>query len=148
MPIVVNSPFSGQPVKIRDQDIDRAVRDEENRIFYVLPLSNGTGYFGSTTRQGGEKEERRYLEMAQKSAQMKVVGDARSEKQVHNAMGKKRGGKRRLVVTVIVLAIIAAAVWFVMKGDSLPSVDELGEFNNVPGEQVDPPQDIDAMPQR
>ena len=33
MPIVINSPFSGKPVKIRDQDVGRAVKDEEGRIF-------------------------------------------------------------------------------------------------------------------
>ena len=50
MAITVDSPYSGKPVKVREQDVRRAVRDEEGRIFYVLPRPDGSGFFGSKTR--------------------------------------------------------------------------------------------------
>ena len=46
MPIVVNSPYSGESVKIRDQDVGRAVKDRDGKVFYVLPRSDGSGYYG------------------------------------------------------------------------------------------------------
>ncbi len=112
MPIVVNSPFSGKPVKIRDQDVNRAVRDEENRIFYVLPLSTGAGYYASPTRQGGAKEEERYLSMAAKTGQMADNARAEQTPLVHNAAGRPRSGKRgKLVILVFVVIIAAVGYW-------------------------------------
>lgn len=52
----INSPYSGDPVKIRTTDIGRAVKDTEGRIFYVLPRSDGKGYYSSITRKGGPKK--------------------------------------------------------------------------------------------
>ena len=46
MPIVVNSPYSGESVKIRDQDVGRAVKDRDGKVFYVLPRSDGSGRGG------------------------------------------------------------------------------------------------------
>src|SRR5690606_29595340 len=69
MPIVVHSPFSGRPVKIRDEDVGRAVRDEENRIFYVLERSDGSGHYGAPTRSGNPRDEQRYDELVAKMKQ-------------------------------------------------------------------------------
>jgi len=109
MGIVVRSPFSGQPVKIRDQDVGRAVRDEENRIFYALPKSDGSGYYGAPTRAGGPKDEAKAQELEAKVGAMKDQSQARqAEAQVHDATGKPRRGKGRLVL--IILALIAIAL--------------------------------------
>ncbi|MEX0776826.1 MAG: hypothetical protein WD042_14070 [Phycisphaeraceae bacterium] len=110
--IHINSPYSGDPVKIRDQDIGRAVRDGEGRVFYALPRSDGNGYYGSITRIGGPKEESQYLAMEAKVEHGRAVGEERSQRQVHDASGKRRGRGRMLVAIflLIVLTAIAAAM--------------------------------------
>ncbi len=60
MPLTILSPHSGKPVKIRDQDVGRAVRDEEKRVFYALPRPGGGGHYGALTRNGSEKDLARY----------------------------------------------------------------------------------------
>ena len=47
MPITIFSPHSGNQVKVRDQDAGRAVKDEEGRIFYVLPKSDSAARLSS-----------------------------------------------------------------------------------------------------
>ena len=106
MAITVNSPYSGKPVKVRDQDVRRAVRDEGGRIFYVLPRSDGSGFFGSMTRAGGEKEERRAAEAQTKADQ--VAEHATAAQQVpHDSTGRRRRSWRGVLV-IIILAVIAA----------------------------------------
>ena len=106
MAITVNSPYSGKPVKVRDQDVKRAVRDEEGRIFYVLPKSDGSGFFGSMTRAGGEKEERRAAAAQAKADQMAEQA-TRVQQAPHDSTGRRRGGWRGLLVIVILVVIVA-----------------------------------------
>ncbi len=113
MPIVILSPYSGRPVKIRDQDIQRAVRDEENRVFYVLPRSDGQGHYSAITRQGGEKDEARYLKIQEKLD----LNDAHKQTQatpqaIHNAAGKRRSGSKGKMVIIGFTLIIAALAWW------------------------------------
>lgn len=112
MPIVILSPYSGRPVKIRDKDIGRSVRDEENRIFYVVPRTEGDGYYASITRNGSEKDEQRYLELEKKDAVADVHKREELAAPVHNAMGRKRKGTwgRRLIYLAI-LAALAYGAW-------------------------------------
>lgn len=111
MPIIVNSPYSGQPVKLRDQDVGRAVRDEENRVFYVLERSDGSGYYGAMTRQGGLKDEQRYDEMAGKMQQSEhhVQDEAVEHTQ---ATAKHKGGKGKLVIFVLFVIVVALGYYF------------------------------------
>jgi len=113
MGITVLSPHDGQPVKIRDQDVGRAVRDGEGRIFYALPKSDGSGYYGARTRAGGERDEQRALELESK---VQTQGDhARDQvkSQLHDARGKKRGGgKGKLLLLLIIIAALVAAYLF------------------------------------
>src|SRR5690606_27093241 len=90
MPIIVLSPFSGKPVKVRDQDISRAIRDEENRIFYVLERGEGGGYYASPTRAGGEKELQRYMELEQKTTASATQAREQQIEDLHDATGTKR----------------------------------------------------------
>ncbi len=112
MPIVILSPYSGRPVKIRDKDIGRSVRDEENRIFYVVSRSQGEGYYASLTRNGSEKDEKRYDELEQKTAVADVHKREELAQPVHNAMGRKRKGTwvRRLIYLAI-LGGLAYGAW-------------------------------------
>ena len=117
MPFVIHSPFDGEPVKVRDQDIGRAIRDKENRIFYALPKAAGDGYYSSPTRQGGLKDEQRYERMLQKSVKthQNVLEEVVA---AHDATGRgRRRGRGRLVLLVLV-AIVAAVGYYVWKHHS------------------------------
>lgn len=118
MSMIVHSPYDGYPVKIRDQDLGRAIRDNEGRIFYAVLRSDGQGYYGALTRKGSEKDERRYIEMLEKMDRAREVGAQRSAQQIHDATGKASGrGAWRWLVLIILLAVIAAVGWFVLRPD-------------------------------
>ena len=103
-------------MKIREQDVNRAVKDEEGRIFYVLPRSDGNGYYGATNRAGNPKEEQRALEMEAKQAR----SGGQAKEQVHSAVGpgrKSSGGMvGKLIKLVILLAILGALAWAITAG--------------------------------
>lgn len=110
MPIIVHSPYSGREVKIRDQDVGRAVRDEENRIFYVLERADGSGHYSAPTRAGNPREEQRYDELVAKISQTRAAGQLESQRQVHDAMGKPRANLLvRAIVLIFILLVIAGA---------------------------------------
>ncbi len=112
MPIVILSPYSGRPVKIRDKDIGRSVRDEENRVFYVVPRTDEEGYYASLTRNGSEKDEQRYVDLVQKDAVADVHKREELAAPVHNAMGQKRKSTLvRRVVYLVILAAVAYGAW-------------------------------------
>lgn len=113
MAITVLSPHSGKPVKIRDQDVGRAVKDEEGRIFYALPRSDGKGHYGAITRAGGEKDEQRALAMEAK------IGDQKSyakEVLVHDARGRRRGSWRGKAVILGFTAVVLGLVYLFTLG--------------------------------
>ena len=115
MPITVNSPYSGRPVKVRDADIERAVRDEEGRVFYVVKRPSGEGYYAALTRKGSAKDEARYDGMETKMDTAREVGAERSAAQVHDATGRRRPGTvRRAVILFVIVLLLAAAAWFVL----------------------------------
>jgi len=111
MPIIINSPYSGHPVKIRDQDINRAVRDEEGRVFYVVPRANGEGHYAAPTRKGSAKDEERYDKLETKMATTEA--HVKAQAPAHDATGKRRSGslRRRLVQLVILAALLGAAYY-------------------------------------
>lgn len=109
MPIVVYSPHSGRPVKVREQDVGRAVRDEAGRIFYLLAKSDGSGYFGSCTRTGGDQQEQRAEQMRQQP-QAPDPQAALPEATPHDATGRRRTryrGKLVILALVVVMAVLA-----------------------------------------
>lgn len=116
MPINILSPYSGLPVKIRDRDLGRAVRDEEGRIFYVIPRTDGAGHYAAPTRKGSEKDEQRYLDLERKTAEQGEVARAVQEQPVHDATGPGRpvNHVRLLVLLLIVLAAIGVATWLLL----------------------------------
>ncbi len=119
MAIIVHSPYDGQPVKVRDQDLGRAIRDGEGRVFYAVKRSDGQGYYGALTRKGSDKDEKRYLEMLEKMETARGVGKVRSEAQLHDATGGKSGpGLFAWVLLLIIAAIIAAVTWYYVKPDN------------------------------
>ncbi len=127
MGIIVSSPYSGRPVKVRDQDVGRAVRDEEGRIFYVLAKRDGNGYYGALTRAGGEKDELRAAEMEAKYAQMKESGRQQSQAQIHDATGKRRSNIRGKLVILFLVAMVLLLVWLFTLGPFNPDNIQRGE---------------------
>jgi peptidylprolyl isomerase len=120
MAMIVHSPHDGQEVKVRDQDLQRAIRDSEGRIFYAVKRSDGQGYYGSFTRKGSDKDEQRYLDMIEKSQHAREVGAERSAQQIHDATGRSSGpGAVRWVLLLIVAALIAAVTWYLVRPDNL-----------------------------
>lgn len=117
MAITVKSPYSGRPVKVRDQDIGRAIRDEAGRVFYVVPLSEGGGYYAARTRKGSAKEQQAYLQLQEAPQQEVPVTEAGTTKDQaraglvapHDATGKGRGV--RPIVWVILLILIAVVAY-------------------------------------
>lgn len=139
MAIIVHSPHDGQPVKVRDQDLQRAIRDSEGRIFYAVKRSDEQGYYGAFTRKGSDKDEQRYIELLEKMETAREVGKVRSAEQIHDATGKAKGpGMLRWVLLLIVALLIAAATWYLTRPDNslpLPGIDPDPQSEDI-SEQV------------
>lgn len=112
MPIVVYSPFSGKPVKVRDEDIGRALRDEEKRIFYALERPDGEGYYAAPTRAGGPKDLERYDKILAKVSAGGTHSREQQAQNLHDATGRKRANKRGKLVIVILFLIVAAIAYY------------------------------------
>ena len=111
MAITVQSPHNGRPVKIRPEDVGRAVRDSEGKIFYVLPREDGRGHFGSLTRQGASEKEVQCAELT-----AKAVGEHDADDSAYDATG--RSGFRSLLFPIsIILAILIILIllWLFMR---------------------------------
>ena len=117
MSITVLSPHDGTPVKLRDQDLGRAVRDAQQRIFYVLPRPDGSGHYAALTRAGGTKDLQRYDEMLTKTQQVREnvheqVAAVTTAK-AHDARGKRRGKPLRwFLLLLILLGAAAGTAWY------------------------------------
>jgi len=150
MGIVVNSPHSGRPVKVRDQDVGRAVKDEEGRIFYVLPKSDGSGHYGALTRAGGERDEQRAAEMDQRSGESKSSGAEATAQQLHDARGKRRKN-RMLLIVIVVLALLAVAVWALvwgpLAGEGEALLDQAQTTLDEAGQTLESAGDDEAAPE-
>ena len=122
--IEINSPHSGRPVRVRDKDIGRSVRDEDGRIFFVLARATGEGYYSSVTRTGGPKEEQKYLDMLAKEEHAKSTGQAITQRQIHDATGGKRSSWKGKAVILVMLVFVLLLVYVFtlgpLSGDKFP----------------------------
>ncbi len=122
--IEINSPHSGRPVRVRDKDIGRSVRDEDGRVFFVLPRTTGEGYYASFTRAGGADDERKYLAMLAKEEHAKATGEAITQQQIFDATGRRRSSwKGKLVILVLLLLVLLLVYLFTagpFGGDRFP----------------------------
>lgn len=160
MAIVVRSPHSGHPVKVREQDVGRAVRDEQGRVFYVVKRASGDGYYGSTTRVGSPAAEKQYDEMpaaepattAMPSAAEQQVAAPLNAPAPHDATGPGRPGSnlRKAILILLLLMVLAALVGyaFVLLNEGVPSPFTPVEqpepvlptpTEPIPSEPVEPP---------
>ncbi|QQE10109.1 FKBP-type peptidyl-prolyl cis-trans isomerase [Planctomycetota bacterium] len=153
MPIIVNSPFSGKPVKVRDEDVGRAIRDEENRIFYVIQRASGEGFYGAPTRKGSEKDEQRYDDLLDKVNRGEAFAKQQQQTttmQVHDARGKKRKlSPVRVIAFLLLLGVLAFIAWYYVGGGEKMIQDFIDQQKPVEVEEViietpgQPPSEID-----
>ena len=121
MAMTLYSPHSGHPVKVRDVDVGRAIRDEQGRIFYVVERSDGSGYYAALTRHGSEKDEARYDDLAARIASGEFVPEpieseaasgaaqAGGAPKPHDATGRRKVSPLRVALVVLILLIVLAA---------------------------------------
>jgi hypothetical protein len=114
MAITVLNPFDGEPMKVRDTDAGRAVKDKQGRIFYVLPRSDGQGYYGATTRAGNPKEEQRAMELEVKASA--AAGHTQASVQGRPVAKKSAMGKIIVLIIIMLLAAAGAAYFMGMIG--------------------------------
>ena len=145
MPLTVLSPHSGRPVKVRSEDLGRAVRDEGGRIFYVVPRSNGEGYYAALTRKGSPKDEQRYDKLEQRTEQVQEVVDQQAAA-VHDATGRRRSRPLlRMLALIVLLGVLVAAGYFAWQWweQAQPGLPGSGSPEILPGvptpELPDPP---------
>jgi len=115
MTVEILSPYSGRPVKVRPQDVGRAVRDEEGRLFYVLPRPDGSGYYSAPSRAGGQRDIDRYDRYLTRMAGAKQISEGQSRQQIQAAQ-RARKGRRRWLWILIVATAAAAAYWLWRNG--------------------------------
>lgn len=141
MPITILSPYSGKPVKVRDQDVGRAIRDEERRIFYIVDGTDGRGAYASMTRHGSDKDQERYRKLEEGTAAVaEHVRETSAPAAVHDATGKTRRNPVGLVLVVLVLLALAGAAYVYFARPDL--VPWLKQDPATPG-QADPPASND-----
>ncbi|MFK7790030.1 MAG: FKBP-type peptidyl-prolyl cis-trans isomerase [Phycisphaeraceae bacterium] len=109
-PVTILSPYSGRPVKIREHDLGRALRDEQGRVFYVVEDPEH-GRYAARTRKGSDKDLQRYRQIESGVAKLED-GPTLSEAQVqqaHDATGKTRRNPVGLLAMLVIIALVAAA---------------------------------------
>nr|MBX2853264.1 hypothetical protein [Phycisphaeraceae bacterium] len=108
-PVTILSPYSGRPVKVREQDLGRALRDEQGRVFYIVEDPEH-GRYAARTRKGSPKDLERYREIESGVAKLGSDEDrpATNAMQVHDATGSKRRNPVGLLLLVLILAAVTA----------------------------------------
>ena len=129
MPIVINSPYSGRPIKVRDQDIGRAIRDENGRIFYVVQRRDAGGFYAAPTRHGSVKDEQNYLDLlANPTLDQEQAAPGISSLRMHDATGRARTGRRWLALWIGLIGGLAAVFYLIVWADLAPWGSEWDEW--------------------
>jgi FKBP-type peptidyl-prolyl cis-trans isomerase len=113
-PVTILSPYSGRPVKVREQDLGRALRDEQGRVFYIVEDPEH-GRYAARTRKGSPKDLERYRQIESGVAKLDSDEDrpAATALQPHDATGKKRRNPVGLLLALIIAAVAALGYIYV-----------------------------------
>ncbi|MFP4144841.1 MAG: hypothetical protein ACLFV3_06820 [Phycisphaeraceae bacterium] len=153
MALTVHSPYSGKLVKVRDEDVGRAIRDEEGRVFYVVKRSEGEGYYAAPTRQGSPRDEALYDDMVAKAEAGETTADRQQTPAIHDATGPGQplAAWRVLAFVLVLLVILFVLAWtayqYWMPGlidtaePQEPTQPGLVEPEQAPAEQIEPRQE-------
>jgi hypothetical protein len=151
MAIEVRSPHTGQPVRIRDEDIGRTVRDPSGNIFYVLRSADGEGYYASVTRTGGDQAEQTYRQRLETGNwPRKPAVEQPADAAVYDATGRRRapGTLAKAVFLAVVLAILVVIYLFAAGhlrfGATTPAPMPTPTPNQTPNAQPPPGPAADA----
>lgn len=143
-PVTILSPYSGRPVKIREHDLGRALRDEEGRVFYVVEDPDH-GRYAARTRKGSQKDLERYREIEANVAKLhdEVGPDTQGILQAHDATGNKRQNMMGIALIVLIAIVMAAIGYaYIQYPEWFDQQDEAGDFPT----EADPAP-LDADPQ-
>ena len=139
-PAIILSPYSGRPVKVREQDLGRALRDEQGRVFYVVEDPEH-GRYAARTRKGSPKDLERYREIEAKTAQLDDHTQPTRDDlaQAHDAAGKKRKNPAGLLLLVVIAAVLVALGYVYLKHPGLLGLEPA---------KTEPANDTDASSER
>lgn len=139
-PVTLLSPYSGRPVVVREQDLGRAIRDEQGRVFYVVEDPEH-GRYASMTRKGSDKDLERYREL---QTAPPVNGEASADPgvgtgtpdtpglQPHDATGTQRRNPLGLIAAVVFVLLVIAGMYVIVAHP---------EWIGLDGTTSDPPAD-------
>jgi len=99
-------------VIVREQDLGRAIRDEEGRIFYVVEDPDH-GRYAARTRKGSAKDLERYRALQSKLGKLddSAAVQASRSAQVYDATGTRRRNPKGILLLLIVLAAVVGGAY-------------------------------------
>lgn len=116
MPIVVHSPYSGRQVKVRDEDVERAIRDPDGKVFYVVQRAQGQGHYASPTRKGSPKDEQRYDDLLARieCGELQITPPQQPGlAAIHDATGKPQlVSSSKLMIFILAIIVLLFVVYF------------------------------------
>lgn len=123
--VTILSPYSGKPVKVREQDLGRAIRDEQGRVFYIVEHPEH-GRYAARTRKGSDKDLERYRAVEAGTAELDEAPAAQAARaaEVYDATGTKRRNPVGLAILLVVLALLAAGAYVYFVNPGLIGLDD------------------------
>ena len=115
-PVTLLSPYTGRPVVVREQDLGRAIRDDQGKVFYVVEDPEH-GRYASMTRKGSPKDLQRYRALqsgeapANNGSAAPKTPATSGHANAYDATGKRRRNPVGIVILLLVIALVAAGLF-------------------------------------
>ena len=134
-PVTILSPYSGRPVKVRDQDMGRALRDEQGRVFYIVEDPE-QGRYAARTRKGSAKDLERYQKLV--AGELEMDQHKQAVAQAHDATGAKRRNPVGLLVLLVIVLLLAVGAYVLLINPGLIGMGE-SDTQNEPADEAPQP---------
>ncbi|MFN3166537.1 MAG: FKBP-type peptidyl-prolyl cis-trans isomerase [Phycisphaeraceae bacterium] len=154
-PVTILSPHSGRPVVVREQDLGRAIRDDQGKVFYVVEDAEH-GRYASMTRKGSARDLERYRKLqngetpapARQGPDDATATKANASQAAYDATGVKRRNPAGIALLVLALALVAAGVYVVVAHPEWVGLEKRvpTETQPVPGDEDGAPDVDDGTP--